>query len=137
MRLRNILSTVIRPVHSRIIPKINIHSILVNNNTSHNSGLSQPHNAESKLCSYKCIPLTLAILYVRRQGPKIHTTHNTEIKSGKVAEIHMGLQHAVLLPSRTSPHTIPQKHCGGGESRGTATCPKTVVGGKQATACCL
>ena len=43
----------------------------------------------------------------------------------------MGFQDVELLPSTTL-----LKHCGRGESLETATCPKTVVGGKQGHAPC-
>ena len=43
----------------------------------------------------------------------------------------MGFQDEASLPSRASFSTMFLNNCGGGESLGTTTCLKTVVGGKQ------
>ena len=48
----------------------------------------------------------------------------------------MRLQDVAFLPSKASLPTMFLKHCGRGESLGTITCLKTVVGGKQGHALC-
>ena len=43
----------------------------------------------------------------------------------------MGNQYVVLLPSRTSFSTMFHKNSGRGESLGTTTCRKTIVGASK------
>ena len=53
-----------------------------------------------------------------------------------VGELLMGFQDVALMQSRASFSTTFHKNCGRGESLGTTTCPKTVVGDKQGHALC-
>ena len=46
----------------------------------------------------------------------------------------MGFRDVAMLPSEASFPTTFQKNCGRGESLGTITCHKNVVGGKQGRA---
>ena len=48
----------------------------------------------------------------------------------------MGFQDVAFMPSQASFSTTFLKKCGRGESLGTTTCLKTVVGGKQGHAPC-
>ena len=48
----------------------------------------------------------------------------------------MGYLDVAFLPFRACFPTIFLTNCGMGESLGTTTCPKTVVGGKQGHAPC-
>ena len=54
-----------------------------------------------------------------------------------VGDLGMGFQDVAFLPSQDRFSTTFLKNCGTGESLAIIICPKTVVGGKQASQLCI